>query len=99
MSLGPQTQVVNGQLITSPSRSSYAPTTYGRVNATVPITSQYSVPPSVAAGQMAAPVVAAQTAAAGANPWSFTSSPVLMAIIFLAVGLVGLHAIHWHGER
>lgn len=35
------------------------------------------------------------TAIAADNPWSFRDSPVLPALLFLIVGLVGLRLIHW----
>lgn len=35
------------------------------------------------------------TAIAAGNPWSFRDSPVLPALLFLVLGLVGLRIIHW----
>lgn len=35
------------------------------------------------------------TARAADNPWSFRDSPVLPALLFLIVGLLGLRLIHW----
>lgn len=35
------------------------------------------------------------SAAAAANPFSFTQSPLIIAILFLIVGILGLRYIHW----
>ena len=35
------------------------------------------------------------TAVAANNPWSFRDSPLLPALLFLIVGLVGLRLVHW----
>lgn len=98
MALGPQTVVVNGQQFAVPSQTAYFPFNIGttRPSANV-VSAPYNVPPSVAPPGVA-PAVSAPSgvAAKPANPWSFTSSPVIMAIIFLIIGLGGLHLIHWH---
>ncbi len=35
--------------------------------------------------------------AAVANPFSFTDSPLVLAIIFILVGYLGLRYVHWKG--
>lgn len=38
-----------------------------------------------------------QTSAAAGNPFSPTQSPLLIAVIALAIGLLGLRYVHWRG--
>ena len=35
------------------------------------------------------------TAVAAHNPWSFKDSPVLPALAFLLIGMLGLRLVHW----
>jgi len=37
----------------------------------------------------------AQSQVAGENPWSFSQSPLLIAVLAVIVGFVGLRYIHW----
>jgi hypothetical protein len=37
------------------------------------------------------------TKAAMSSPFSFTQSPLIMAVLALAIGLLGLRYVHWRG--
>ena len=105
MTVGADSAVVNGQLVTLPSRYAYMPTPFGPQTVGVPqVTPSY--PPYVG-GSSSAPGVenvggygtaganALATGIAAQNPWSPKLSPVWMAVVGLIVALVLLKAIHW----
>ena len=89
--------VVNGQIVPVPMMGQFLPTMAsapfykgnGQGPPTVPVSFNGNAMGSGAGGMDA---VANRAAS---NPWSFTQSPVIIALIFLIVGLLGLRYIHW----
>lgn len=110
MSLGSQTQVVDGQRNTFPTSFQYQPASYGPQTTGVPNVSP-TMPPFISAansqgggsafglegvgGYGTAGNNSTVTAIAAANPWNPKASPLVWAIVFLIVGLVLLKGIHW----
>lgn len=109
MALGYGSDAINGQLVAMRTMDGYKPITYGPVVNVNPSTVT-AVPPSLGVGggtvgnqysaggdvtDTAGATNLANAAYSAAHPWDFQKSPVLMAIAFLAVGLVGLHFVHW----
>lgn len=107
MALGADTQVVNGQQITTPSHWAYVPTSFGPQTVGVPqVTPSY--PPYVGGttggaapgaenvgGYGTAGANSTATFFANQNPWSFKGSPVIFAVAGLLISLILLKAIHW----
>lgn len=111
MSFGPDSALVNGQLLSFPTYASYSPVGYGPQTTGVPNVSP-TMPPFIGAansgtGQGAAAGLEGvggygtaanntlTTSIAGANPHNPKVSPVWWAVIALVVGLVLLKGIHW----
>lgn len=111
MSLGSQTQVVDGQRNTFPTAFQYSPTGYGPQTTGVPNVSP-TMPPFIGAantgsgqgsafglegvgGYGTAANNSTVTSIANANPHNLKVSPTWWAVIFLVVGLFLLKAIHW----
>lgn len=108
--LGYGSDIVNGQLISRPEKQPFAPLTFGQAY-TGPrfdsVGSVYNVPPVMAPmgvgtteagailGVQPMPTVGALSKSGGTNFFHPTKSPLPMALIFLAVGLVMLHYIHY----
>ena len=83
---------VNSQLVPVPMSSAFYPSA-----ASAPFYRGSGQPPLTIPmqGMQSAGDMAAQNAAA--NPWSFSASPLPIAVIALIVGLLGLRYIHWRG--
>lgn len=110
MSLGSQTQVVDGQRNTFPTTYQWVPQGYGPQTTGVPQVSP-TMPPFIGAANSGGQGAAfglegvggygtaanntATTAIAGANPWNAKVSPVLWAVGFLIIGLMLLKGINW----
>lgn len=96
--------VVNGQLVTNYTMSALKPSQaaapYWQGNGSKPRTlmgyGMGSTGQAAGAGIGGGGVLTSSDA--GAAPWSFQSSPVPWAIIFLVVGILGLRHVHWRGE-
>lgn len=109
-SLGADSQIVNSQLVDTPSISAYAPFGFGPQTVGVPNVSP-SLPPymtgsplgtaggsaggSSVGGYGTADNNAMVAGIANAHPWSLKVSPVLYAVVGLVVSLVLLKSIHW----
>lgn len=111
MSLGSQTQVVDGQRNVFPTAFQWAPQSWGPQTTGVPNVSP-TMPPFISAANTAGGQGAAfglegvggygtagnnatVTAVANANPFNLKVSPVVWAIAFLLVGLFLLKGVHW----
>lgn len=110
MSLGSQSDVVNGQRFTMPTAFQYAPNQYGPQTTGVPNVSP-SMPPFIGAANGAGSSLGAGmegvggygtagnnalvTATAANNPHSLVVSPVWWAVGALLLGLVLLKGVHW----
>lgn len=111
MSLGANTQVVDGQRNIFPTRAQYAPMSYGAQTTGVPQVSP-TLPPFLGGGGSAAgsPSLsgtddvdgygtagnnALMTQVANAHPHNLKVSPVWWAIGSLVVGLLLLRGVHW----
>lgn len=108
MSLGSDTQVINGQRTLTPTNLQYNPLSYGVQTTGVPNVSP-SMPPYMGGGSAAASTGAAQgvggygtagnnqqtTMIAAANPHNLKVSPVWWAVGALVVGLTLLNFISW----
>lgn len=110
MSLGSQTDVVNGQRFTMPTGLQYAPSQYGPQTTGVPQVSPTS-PPFIGAANGAGSSIGAgmanvggygtadnnalATTVAANNPHNWKVSPVWWAVGSLIVGLTLLKAVHW----
>ena len=90
---------INDQLVNTPLASWFFPgnavgpilkTTGNTYPATIPAGISGSGAYSVADGSGSE-----NATAAGSAPWSFTKSPVIMVIAALAIGVLGLHFIHY----
>lgn len=103
--LGPNTDVVNGQMVALQNRDAYYPIAFGPVPgqasqpAPVP-----TIPPAYSSfagvySSGGSPAAGGGTgvtqAAAVSAPFNFKLSPLPWAIIFLVGGLLGLRYIHW----
>jgi hypothetical protein len=111
MSLGYTTQVVNGQMVPVAPEQAFNPLTFGQAYtgpAMWPRQGVYNVPPvmpSAALQNSESPMaygatgfpVPTTTAGGKVGPFSITKSPLPMALIFLAVGLLMLTHIHYRG--
>lgn len=93
--LGPQTDVINGQLLSVRPQYAISPVAYGSAlsskQAPIP-----TIPPAYSSTPDQSGMGNAAGSAATAFPFSFTQSPLPFAILFLVVGLLGLRFIHWH---
>lgn len=95
--LGPSSIGANDQLLPTFTANAFWP---GQAQAPT-FTGGLKSPPTLAypTGQSAVgypnPVSDPATVAAQANPWSPTASPVLWAVAFLIVGILGLRHIHF----
>lgn len=110
MSLGSQTQVVDGQRNIFPTAFQYSPNAWGPETTGVPQVSP-TMPPFIAqynsggaggafglegvGGYGTAGNNNTVTAVANANPWNLKVSPLPWALAFLIIGLVLLKGIHW----
>lgn len=109
MALGYGTDDINGQMVPVRTLDGYKPMTYGPV-VNVGTAAVSAVPPSLGAaggtingqytpeGDIVNGSGTANNAAAAVaanKPWNIALSPVPMALIFLAVGLLGLRFVHW----
>lgn len=107
MSLGSDTDVVNGQRFTFPTAASYHPTQYGPQTTGVPQVSP-TMPPYLGGGGVTASGAAEGvggygtagnnqqvTAIAAAHPYSLKVSPVWWAVGGLVGSLLLLNGIHW----
>lgn len=106
--LGYQTQVVNGQMVNVAPSAGYDPIIFGQSYtgpAMWPRQGVYNVPPVLPAGalqQSAAPSSYGYTgfpvpsaASESGNPYHPTKSPLPMALLFLAAGVLMLQFIHY----
>ena len=90
---GNGTFVTNGQILSSPMSGAFFPST-----ASVPFyKGSGQPPPTVPVNYMGTSSNGSDplAAMAAANPWSFTQSPLIIAVAALIIGLVGLRYIHW----
>lgn len=109
MSLGSQTQVVDGQRNIFPSSYAYSPTQYGPQTTGVPQVSP-TMPPFIGAANGAGSSLGAMegvggygtagnnaqvTQVASEHPHNLKVSPVWWAVASLVVGLSLLRAVHW----
>lgn len=107
MSLGSDTEVVNGQRFTFPTWSSYAPQQYGPQTTGVPQVSP-TMPPYLGGNSSQAGGVMTNvngygtadnnttvTAIAAAHPHNLKVSPVWWAVFALLVSLALLKGVHW----
>lgn len=108
MSLGADTNVVNGQRFTFPSTAAYSPMAYGPQTSGVPNVSP-TMPPFIGGGQGPTSGLGFEgvggygtagnnqftTAVAASKPFDMRLSPVLWVVIFLLGSLILLKAIHW----
>jgi hypothetical protein len=106
MALGYGSTVVNGQLVPIPVASAYDPLTFGQAYtgpAMWPRQGVYNVPPVLPSGALQQSMAPAAYGASGytlptassGSPFSFTKSPLIMALLFLAAGLLMLQYIHY----
>ena len=93
--LGPDSDVIIGQLVPIQSAEVRAPVGYVSIAQRVPNITP-TVPPMINSGVGGATSTDTSVMAI-ANPWSLFHSPLPWAIIFLVVGLLGLRVIHWRG--
>jgi hypothetical protein len=93
--LGPESNVINGQLVALRPQYAISPIAYGAALSTkqAPIP---TIPPAYSSTPDQSGMGNASGSAAQAFPFSFTKSPLPIAVIFLVVGLLGLRFIHWH---
>lgn len=109
MSLGSNTQVVDGQRNIFPTGQQYTPMSYGQQTTGVPNVSP-SMPPFMGStngpgssmglsegvgGYGTAGNNATVTAIAAEHPHNLKVSPVWWAVIFLIVGILLLRGVHW----
>ena len=89
--------VVNGQIVPVPMGSQFFPSMAsapffkgsGQPPPTVPVSFNGNQMGSSGGG------IDAVANRAASNPWSFTQSPVIIALAALVIGLLGLRYIHW----
>lgn len=109
MGLGYGSDAINGQLVAMRTMDGYKPITYGPV-VNVGTATVSAVPPSLGAGggtiggqytndgdivNNAGATNLANAAYSAQHPWDFQKSPVIVSLAALAVGLIGLHFVHW----
>lgn len=109
MGLGYGSDAINGQLVPIRTLDGYKPITYGPV-VNVGTAAVTAIPPSLSAGggtiggdysnnsdivNNAGATNLANAAYSAQHPWDVSKSPVVAAIVALAVGLIGLHFVHW----
>jgi hypothetical protein len=106
VTLGPQSLVVNGQLVDVPTQAAYAPLNYGQQTMGVPMVTP-SYPPQLGTPTQVAPgsesVGGYGTAGnnslaatlANAHPFNLKMSPTIWAVGGLIVGLILLKAVSW----
>lgn len=84
---------VNSQLIPVPMSSAFYPTLAG-----APFYKGSGQPPATIPLNMSSAGGTDQTASiAASNPFSFTQSPLPIALGALVIGMIGLRYIHWRG--
>jgi hypothetical protein len=102
--------VINGQLVTEPPKMPFAPLTFGQAY-TGPrfdsVGAVYNVPPVMApngvgtteagniTGLQPTPTAGAMGKSGRINHFSFSKSPLPMALLFLVAGLLMMHYIHY----
>lgn len=102
---GPNTQVINGQLVPLMSQDQWSPVAYGpipgRTGSPAPVptlppivggSSGYGAPHIMGGGNTANDAVAGM---AGERPFDLRLSPLPWALGFLILGLLGLRWVHW----
>lgn len=89
---GNGTYVTNGQILPGPMTGAFYPSL-----AAAPFyKGSGQPPPTIPLSYMGAGSSQDSLASlAGSNPWSFTQSPLIIAVAALIIGLVGLRYIHW----
>jgi hypothetical protein len=110
MPLGYETEVVNGQMVNVAPRPGYDPLIFGQAYASPsmwPRQGVYNVPPVIPSGALQASMAPASygssstgnmvptPASQSGSPFSFTKSPLPMALLFLAAGILMLQHIHY----
>lgn len=110
MPLGYETEVVNGQMVNVAPRPGYDPLIFGQAYASPsmwPRQGVYNVPPVIPSGALQASMAPASYGSSGSinmvptpaspsgSPFSFTKSPLPMALLFLAAGILMLQHIHY----
>lgn len=109
MALGYESQVVNGQLVNVAPGAGYDPIIWGQAYASPsmwPRQGVYNVPPVIPSGALQASMAPAAYGSSGTNqvptamgengsPFSFTKSPLILALVFLTVGILMLQHIHY----
>lgn len=83
---------VNGQLVNVPMSSSFFPSAAAAPYYKGSGQSPPTIPLSYSSGNGS---TSTQAAMAAANPFSFTQSPLMIAVIALVVGVLGLRYVHW----
>ena len=90
---GQGTLQVNSQLVPVPMTGQFYPSL-----AAAPFyKGSGQISPTLPLNMMSAGGTDSSVAAATANPWSFTDSPLPIAVGALIVGMLGLRYIHWRG--
>lgn len=86
--------VTNGQIIPSPMDSAYFPEM-----ASAPFyRGNGQPPPTVPLNFVSSANMVDQSAnMAASDPFNFTQSPVIIAILALVIGILGLRYVHWRG--
>jgi hypothetical protein len=110
MALGYETEVVNGQMVNVAPRPGYDPLIFGQAYASPsmwPRQGVYNVPPVIPSGALQASMAPASYGSSGTSnmvptpaspsgsPFSFTKSPLPMALLFLTIGILMLQHIHY----
>lgn len=106
--LGYETQVVNGQMVNVAPGAGYNPLIFGQAYtgpAMWPRQGVYNVPPVLPAGALQGSMAASSygytgmpvpsPASESGNPFHPTKSPLPMALLFLAAGVLMLQYIHY----
>jgi hypothetical protein len=94
--LGPDTDVINGQLLPIQNREARFPFGYVGIAQRVPNITP-TIPPMI--GQTGGTTMTDTEAAGLVNPWSLFHSPLPWAIGMLIVGLLILRFVHWAPMR
>lgn len=92
--------VINGQLISVSPMEAYAPATLSPTYIPAYVTSGgISASPMSGQGAVAStgPITSAAHAPVAGSAWSLTQSPVILAVLFLIIGMAGLRYLHWKG--
>lgn len=110
MALGYETEVVNGQMVNVAPRPGYDPLIFGQAYASPsmwPRQGVYNVPPVIPSGALQASMAPSSygssatgnqvptAASQSGSPFSMTKSPLPMALLFLAAGILMLQHIHY----